>query len=238
MLLRMYLRWAEQHGYEVELLDRLDGEEAGIKSATIARARRLRLRLPARRERRAPAGAHQPVRRRQAPPHLVRLGLRLSRDRRRRRDRDRRQGPARRHLPLLGRRRPARQHHRLGDPHHAPAHQHRRHLPERAQPAQEPRDGDEDPALAPLRPRDEEARRRAGRARRREEGQSAGAARSAATCSTPTAWSRTTAPATEVGDADRVLDGDIDPFIEAFLRSQMEETQAKSAAKVSARDQP
>jgi peptide chain release factor 2 len=36
MLLRMYLRWAERHGYEVELLDRLDGEEAGIKSATIA----------------------------------------------------------------------------------------------------------------------------------------------------------------------------------------------------------
>ncbi|MBW8874909.1 MAG: peptide chain release factor 2 [Acidobacteria bacterium] len=36
MLLRMYLRWAEQHGYEIELLDRQDGEEAGIKSATLA----------------------------------------------------------------------------------------------------------------------------------------------------------------------------------------------------------
>jgi peptide chain release factor 2 len=36
MLLRMYLRWAEQHGYEVELLERQDGEEAGIKSATLA----------------------------------------------------------------------------------------------------------------------------------------------------------------------------------------------------------
>ena len=36
MLLRMYLRWAERHGYEVEMLDRLDGEEAGIKSATLA----------------------------------------------------------------------------------------------------------------------------------------------------------------------------------------------------------
>jgi peptide chain release factor 2 len=36
MLLRMYLRWAEQGGYEAELLDRLDGEEAGIKSATFA----------------------------------------------------------------------------------------------------------------------------------------------------------------------------------------------------------
>ena len=36
MLLRMYVRWAEQRGFEVEILDRQDGEEAGIKSATIA----------------------------------------------------------------------------------------------------------------------------------------------------------------------------------------------------------
>ena len=35
MLLRMYMRWAEIHGYNVELLDKSDGDEAGIKSATI-----------------------------------------------------------------------------------------------------------------------------------------------------------------------------------------------------------
>ena len=35
MLLRLYMRWAEAHGYKVSLLDRNDGEEAGIKSATI-----------------------------------------------------------------------------------------------------------------------------------------------------------------------------------------------------------
>jgi len=35
MLLRMYVRWAEQHGYRVEILDEHPGEEAGIKSATI-----------------------------------------------------------------------------------------------------------------------------------------------------------------------------------------------------------
>src|SRR6202521_5978877 len=36
MLLRMYLRWAERDGFQVEMLDRQDGEEAGIKSATFA----------------------------------------------------------------------------------------------------------------------------------------------------------------------------------------------------------
>ncbi|MFC7334465.1 peptide chain release factor 2 [Rhodocista pekingensis] len=35
MLLRMYTRWAEQHGYKVDELDETPGEEAGIKSATI-----------------------------------------------------------------------------------------------------------------------------------------------------------------------------------------------------------
>ncbi len=35
MLMRMYTRWAERHGFTCQVLDMLDGEEAGIKSATI-----------------------------------------------------------------------------------------------------------------------------------------------------------------------------------------------------------
>jgi peptide chain release factor 2 len=35
MLLRMYTRWAEQHGYKIEWLEETEGESAGIKSATV-----------------------------------------------------------------------------------------------------------------------------------------------------------------------------------------------------------
>ena len=35
MLARMYSRWAEKHGYKVKLLEQSDGEQAGIKSATL-----------------------------------------------------------------------------------------------------------------------------------------------------------------------------------------------------------
>ena len=35
MLLRMYMRFCEMRGWKAELIDRLDGEEAGLKSATL-----------------------------------------------------------------------------------------------------------------------------------------------------------------------------------------------------------
>jgi peptide chain release factor 2 len=35
MLMRMYTRWAEKHGYKVEWIEETEGEEAGIKSATV-----------------------------------------------------------------------------------------------------------------------------------------------------------------------------------------------------------
>jgi peptide chain release factor 2 len=36
MLLRMYLRWAESRGYQTRILDSLDGEEAGLKRALVS----------------------------------------------------------------------------------------------------------------------------------------------------------------------------------------------------------
>ena len=36
MLYRMYTRWAERHGFKYKILDYLDGDEAGLKSATIS----------------------------------------------------------------------------------------------------------------------------------------------------------------------------------------------------------
>ena len=35
MLVRMYTRWAEQHGHKVQVIEESEGEQAGIKSATL-----------------------------------------------------------------------------------------------------------------------------------------------------------------------------------------------------------
>ncbi|HBG55092.1 MAG TPA: peptide chain release factor 2, partial [Ruminococcaceae bacterium] len=35
MLYRMYCRWGERHGFGVKTLDTLEGEEAGLKSASV-----------------------------------------------------------------------------------------------------------------------------------------------------------------------------------------------------------
>ena len=72
MVLRMLMRWAERRGFEVELLEASAGEEAGIKSATFRAKGENAYGLYARREGRAPARAAVAVRRRPPPPDLVR----------------------------------------------------------------------------------------------------------------------------------------------------------------------
>ena len=78
MLLRMYTRWAEKHGFKIEYLEETQGEEAGIKSATIQISGPQRLWLAEDRGGRAPAGADIAVRFQRAPAHLVFVGGDLS----------------------------------------------------------------------------------------------------------------------------------------------------------------
>ena len=90
MLLRMYTRWAEKHGFKVEYLEETQGEEAGIKSATIQISGPQCLWLAEDRSRRAPPGADLAVRFQRAAAHLVFVGRDLSGGRQQHQDRHRR----------------------------------------------------------------------------------------------------------------------------------------------------
>ena len=93
------------------------------------------------RERRPPGAARARHRDARPHPHLRRHRRGAARGRGRR-HRDQRRRHPHRHLPLVRRRRPARQQDRLGGAHHPPADRHRRHLVGES-PAPEPRPGDE-----------------------------------------------------------------------------------------------
>ncbi len=69
MLMRMYMRWAEQHGFKVTITDGRGGR--GDFECLAQDRRRLRLRLPEDRARRAPPGADLTLRRGRQTTHLV-----------------------------------------------------------------------------------------------------------------------------------------------------------------------
>ena len=102
MLLRMYTRWAEKHGFKVEFLEETEGEEAGIKSATIqVKGRNAYGWL------KTEMGVHRLVRispyeLQRAAPYLVRQRRRLSGDRRQHQDRHPRIRRARRPMRASG----------------------------------------------------------------------------------------------------------------------------------------
>ena len=188
MLLRMYLRWAEQHGYKTEWIEESEGEEAGIKSATVKIVGENAYGWL-----KTEAGVHRLVRispfdsnARRHTSFASRLGL--AGDRRPDRDRDPGQGPQGRHLPRLGCRRPARQPDRFRRPPDPPADRHRRRLPERPLAAPQPGAGD---GYAPGQALRARAVPSAGRSRtppRRRRWTRPSARRSATTSCIPTRW--------------------------------------------------
>ena len=100
MLLKMYVKWAERRGFGREVIDLPARRRSRHQERDAPVLRRIRVRAAVGRSRRAPAGAHLALRSGGAPPHVVRLRVRVARAARRRRRGDRREGSARGHLPV------------------------------------------------------------------------------------------------------------------------------------------
>ena len=141
MLLRMYLKWAEQRGFTAEIIELSPGEVAGIKGATVAVAGEYAYGWL-----RTETGVHRLVRkspfdsgnRRHTSFASVFVSAEI--------DEEieieiNPVGRAHRHVSGERRRRPAREQDRLGDSYDAPADEHRRAMSERAVAASEPRQG-------------------------------------------------------------------------------------------------
>ena len=196
MLLRMYLRWAERHRFPTEILDQQEGEQAGLKSVTVAvNGRRAYGWL------RAERGVHRLVRispfdsqnRRQTTFALVEVlpeadddvEIELDWDQIRV-DTFRSQGAGGQHVNKTD------SAVRLTD---LPDRD-RRPEPERAEPDPEQGDGDQGPQVPAARARARgEGGSRSGRSRA-STSRPAGATRSGATSCIPTRWSRTCGPTT------------------------------------------
>ena len=193
ILYRMYARWAQRHGFTVEEQDLEPNLEAGIQSVTFQIVGDVRLRLHAERDRRPPAGAHQPVRRRATPGRrrsppwtCCRSWTTTSRSRSTRRDLEMQTfcsgGPGGQHQNKT--QSGVRLIHKSGRPGREP---------DRAEPAQELRQRPEAAQGPALRDRGAEADGRPGEAVRREGRDRLRLARSAATSSSRTRWSATSA---------------------------------------------
>ena len=216
MLLRMYLRWAERRGFEVEMEEASAGEEAGIKSATFIAKGENAYGLFA-----AERGVHRLVRispfDAQSRRHtafaqvdvapLVDDAVEVEIDEEDLRDR---------HLPRLRRRRPARQQDRLRGPDHP--------LPtgivvqcqnERSQTQNKAT------AMRMLRARllEEEERKRAEElaAERGEQKAAEWGSQIRSYTLHPSTRVKDHRTGFEVGDANRVLDGDLDGFVREYL---------------------
>ena len=155
-LFRMYSRYAERQGWKLEVLSLSEAAQGGIKEVIVEIEGKgvysqLKYESGVHRVQRVPATEasgriHTSTATVAVLPEAEEVDVA-----------DRRQGSAHRHL-LLGRPgRPERQHHRLRGAHHAHPDRPRRLAAGREVADQEPREGDEGAALAPLRDRDAQA---------------------------------------------------------------------------------
>ena len=216
MLLRMYLRWAQERGFQTEVLEASPGEEAGLKSATFTVKGENAYGIL-----KAERGVHRLVRlspfdqahRRHTSFAQVIVSPLL---RRRRRRRARRERPAHRHLPRERRRRPAREQDRLRRPDHAHPDRDRRPVPERALAELEQADGAADPQVAPARAGAGGARGGAGR--ERGEAQDIGfGSQIRSYVLHPYQLVKDHRTDYETGNTQAVLDGALDDFVREYL---------------------
>ncbi len=215
MLARMYVRWAEKKGYKVELQSESPGEETGIKSAA------YKISGPnAYGWLKSESGVHRLVR---ISPYdsaakrrdLVQLGLGLSGGGRQHRDRGEPRRHPHRHLPLVGRGGPARQHHGLGGADHThPDRDRRDQLGKVAAP--EPRHRDEGAEIAALPDGARPSQRRHQR-RARSKGDAGWGNQIRSYVLQPYQMVKDLRTQHETSDTKGVLDGDLDPFMAATL---------------------
>ena len=186
-LFRMYSMFAERHGWRLEVMSSSDTGVGGLKEViAMIEGRGVYSKL------KYESGVHRvqrvPATEASGRIHTSTVTVAVLPGGRGGRRPDQRQGPAHRHLLLERPRRPERQHHLLRRPHHPPPQRRRRLAAGREVADQEPGEGDEGAALAPLRHRDAEAARtrspRIGAAR---SARASGRRRSAPTTSATTA---------------------------------------------------
>jgi peptide chain release factor 2 len=220
MMLRMYQRWAERRGFTVEFDEETEGQEAGLLSATFIVHGRFAYGLLA-----TERGVHRLVRmspfdsQKRRPDQLRLIGRHAVSRGRLERGRDRREGPAHRHLPLVGRRWPAREQDGLGRAPHPPADGFGGVVPERAQPAPEQGQGDADPRgqVGGAGPQERKAEMNALSGDR---GDNAWGNQIRSYVHGALSTGEGSADVYETGNVAAVLDGDLDAFMEAELRRQ------------------